>query len=74
MTSDTDTGSEKREHYVIEPVRRADTDTGLVEAARNRLNIHARVVDYPGGEIGFNRDIALSRPSQQHSSNEGDFT
>lgn len=30
------------------------------DAAQNRLNIHARVVDYPGGEIGFNRDIALT--------------
>jgi len=32
----------------------------VVEEARNRLNIHARLVDYPGGEIGFARDAALS--------------
>lgn len=31
-----------------------------VEAARNRLRIHGRLIDYPGGEIGFERDAAIA--------------
>ena len=34
------------------------------EAAINRLNIHARLVDYPSGEIGFRRDAILATLSK----------
>jgi hypothetical protein len=31
-----------------------------IEAALNRLRIHGRIIDYPGGEIGFERDARLA--------------
>lgn len=36
-----------------------------VSAAINRLHIHGRLIDYPGGEIGFERDARLAAQGMQ---------